>query len=497
MSNISSPKFIGFVSGLIFFFFTLLTSPPGGLSNEAWHVAGVVLLMACWWATEAIPLPATALIPLMLFPLLGIYELEFIDSKNPAKDAFAKVASPYAHPNVFLFLGGFILALAIEKVNLHKRIALKMLLSIGTDAKYLIGGFMLISALISMWIMNTSTTLMLLPIGLAIAGVVQKTTSLDKDFSNFQTALLLGIAYAATIGGMATPIGTGPNIVVISLIQEQGLDVSFNNWMLLATPISLVMLLAGWWLLTNIIFPVHISGTEETKKSLQKMYEGLGKISVDEKRVLIIFCFTALAWMTRDLLDDLTLLNGLTDYGIAIIAALAIFITRSSNGSGLIEWSTTTRLPWGILILFGGGLSMANAIMASGLGAWIGDSIPTLNPGLLILLIVVLIVFLTELTSNQATTATFVPIMILLAVSEQNLMPDGSKDLSLIAQLAIPVALASSCAFMLPVATPPNAIVYGSEKFSIGQMMRAGLYFNIAGIIIVTVFCIYMLPLIF
>ena len=372
-----------------------------------------------------------------------------------------------------------------------------MLLSIGTDAKYLIGGFMLVSALISMWIMNTSTTLMLLPIGLAIAGVVQKTTSLDKDFSNFQTALLLGIAYAATIGGMATPIGTGPNIVVISLIQEQGLEVSFNNWMLLATPISAIMLLVGWWLLTHIIFPVHISGTDETKRSLQKMYEDLGKISVDEKRVFIIFCFTALAWMTRDLLDNLSFLSGLTDYGIAIIAALAVFITRSSKGSGLIEWSATTKLPWGILILFGGGLSMANAIMGSGLGAWIGDSIPALNAALLILLIVVLIVFLTELTSNQATTATFVPIMILLAVSEQNLMPDGSKDLSLIAQLAIPVALASSCAFMLPVATPPNAIVYGSEKFSIGQMMRAGLYFNIAGIIIVTVFCIYMLPLIF
>tara|TARA_B100001029_G_scaffold178101_1_gene184069 strand:- start:4093 stop:5586 length:1494 start_codon:yes stop_codon:yes gene_type:complete len=497
MSNISSPKFIGFVSGLILFFFTLLTSPPGELSSEAWHVAGVVLLMACWWATEAIPLPATALIPLVLFPLLGIYELEFIDSTNPAKNAFAEVASPYAHPNVFLFLGGFILALAIEKVNLHKRIALRMLLSIGTDAKYLIGGFMLVSALISMWIMNTSTTLMLLPIGLAIAGVVQKTTSLDKDFSNFQTALLLGIAYAATIGGMATPIGTGPNIVVISLIQEQEVQVSFYKWMLLAAPISFVMLLAGWWLLTNIIFPVHISATDETKRSLNKMYADLGKISVNEKRVLIIFCFTALAWMTRDLLDNLSFLSGLTDYGIAIIAALAVFITRSSSGSGLIEWSTTTKLPWGILILFGGGLSMANAIMDSGLGQWIGDSIPTLNAGLLILLIVVLIVFLTELTSNQATTMTFVPIMILLAISEQNLMPDGSKDLSLIAQLAIPVALASSCAFMLPVATPPNAIVYGSEKFSIGQMMRAGLYFNIAGIVIVTVFCIYVLPLIF
>ena len=394
-------------------------------------------------------------------------------------------------------MGGFILALAIEKVNLHKRIALKMLLLIGTDAKYLIGGFMLVSALISMWIMNTSTTLMLLPIGLAIAGVVRNTTSLDKDFTNFQTALLLGIAYAATIGGMATPIGTGPNIVVISLIQEQGLEVSFDQWMLLATPISAIMLIVGWWLLTHIIFPIKISGNEDTRNSLQKMYLDLGKISVDERRVLIIFIFTAMAWMTRDFLDNFFLFKGLTDYGIAIIAALAVFITRSSTGSGLIEWNITSKLPWGILILFGGGLSMANAIMDSGLGKWIGGLIPEINAVLLILLIVALIVFLTELTSNQATTATFVPIMIILATAEGNLLPDGSNNLSLVAQLAIPVALASSCAFMLPVATPPNAIVYGSEKFGITEMMRAGLYINIVGIIVVTLFSAYVLPLIF
>ena len=490
-----NPKNFGFFIGLFFLFFTLLTSPPEGLSQSGWHVTGVVLLMASWWATEALPLPVTALIPLALFPLLGIYD--FSDASNPAKSAFTKAAAPYAHPNVFLFLGGFILALAIEKVNLHKRIALKMLLSIGTDAKYLIGGFMLVSAFISMWIMNTSTTLMLLPIGLAIAGVVRKTTNLDKDFLNFQTALLLGIAYAATIGGISTPIGTAPNIVVISLIQEQGLEVSFNQWMLLALPISVIMLVGGWWLLTNIIFPVNINANKETQNSLQKMYLDLGVMSVDEKRVLIIFTLTALAWMFRDLLDNTYLLQGLTDYGIAIIAALAVFITRSSQGSGLVEWSITTKLPWGILILFGGGLSMANAIMSSGLGKWIGGLIPDINTVLLILLIVVLIVFLTELTSNQATTATFVPIMIILATVEGNLLPDGTNNLGLVAQLAIPVALAASCAFMLPVATPPNAIVYGSEKFTIAQMMKAGLYFNILGILVVTAFSAFVLPLIF
>ena len=495
MKNFSNPKTFGFFIGLFFLLFTLLVAPPEGLSLSGWHVTGVVLLMASWWATEALPLPVTALVPLALFPLLGIYDLS--DASNPAKSAFTKAAAPYAHPNVFLFLGGFILALAIEKVNLHKRIALKMLLSIGTDAKYLIGGFMLVSALISMWIMNTSTTLMLLPIGLAIAGVVRKTTNLEKDFFNFQTALLLGIAYAATIGGISTPIGTAPNIVVISLIQEQGLEISFNQWMLLALPISAIMLIVGWWLLTNIIFPVKIDANEKTQNSLQKMYLDLGVISIDEKRVLVIFVLTALAWMFRDLLDNTTLLQGLTDYGIAIIAALAVFITRSSQGSGLVEWSITTKLPWGILILFGGGLSMANAIMSSGLGKWIGGLIPDINTVFLILLIVVLIVFLTELTSNQATTATFVPIMIILATVEGSLLPDGTNNLSLVAQLAIPVALAASCAFMLPVATPPNAIVYGSEKFTIAQMMKAGLYFNILGILVVTAFSVFVLPLIF
>tara|TARA_B100000965_G_C19385092_1_gene666404 strand:- start:51 stop:854 length:804 start_codon:yes stop_codon:yes gene_type:complete len=267
--------------------------------------------------------------------------------------------------------------------------------------------------------------------------------------------------------------------------------------MLLATPISAVMLLVGWFLLTNIIFPIKISGNDETRKSLNSMYKELGSISTDERRVLFIFIFTALAWMTRDVLDNFFLLKGLTDYGIAIIAALAIFITRSSTGSGLIEWSVTSKLPWGILILFGGGLSMANAIMDSGLGKWIGGLIPDINAVLLILLIVALIVFLTELTSNQATTATFVPIMIILATAESNLLPDGSNNLGLVAQLAIPVALAASCAFMLPVATPPNAIVYGSEKFTIGEMMKAGLYINIVGIIVVTLFSAYVLPLIF
>jgi sodium-dependent dicarboxylate transporter 2/3/5 len=352
MTDRINPKSIGFFTGLFFFSLTLLTTPPAGLTIEAWHVAGVVIMMAFWWATEAIPLPVTALLPLALFPLLQVYG-PYVDGFTP-KEAFTIAAKPYAHPNIYLFLGGFILALAIEKVNLHKRLALKMLLMVGTNAKYLIGGFMLISALISMWIMNTSTTLMLLPIALAIAAVVKDTTtSLDEQqFNNFQTSLLLGVAYAATIGGMATIIGTGPNVLVKSFIEDEGVKVFFFDWMLLATPISAVMLFVGWLLLTNVIFPLKIEGSDETTKSLEQMYASLGKVSTDERRVFYIFVMTALAWMSSKALVLIPFLEGLTDYAIAVFAALAIFITRSEKGTGLIDWKTTKELPWGILLLF-------------------------------------------------------------------------------------------------------------------------------------------------
>mgnify|MGYP001373701954 FL=1 len=305
----SSPKAIGFWAGLVLFLFFCFLPATENLSKEAIYVTAVVVLMATWWATEAIPLPATALLPLALFPMLGIF------GDIPSKDAFQLAANPYAHNNVFLFLGGFILALAIEKVNLHKRMALKMLLMVGTDSKYLIGGFMLVSGLLSMWIFNTSTTLMLLPIALAVATVVKTTTS-DTDnlqFQNFQVSLLLGIAYAATIGGMATIVGTGPNVLVVGLLLDEGIEVDFLSWMVLATPISAIMLIAGWLLLTNVIFPSALSGSERTKIELENLYNQLGRVSNDERKVFIIFCITAFCWIFRKLLILIPGLEGLTD----------------------------------------------------------------------------------------------------------------------------------------------------------------------------------------
>ena len=476
----------GFFIGILVFFGILLSPSPDALSIEAWRTLAVVFLMAIWWATEAIPLPATALLPLALFPLLGVFGEGVL-----AKDAFQEAALPYAHSNIFLFLGGFALALAIEKVNLHKRMALTMLLMVGNNGKLLIGGFMLVSALISMWIMNTSTTLMLLPIALAVTAVIQKTDkSLEEtEFTKFQTCLLLGIAYAATIGGMSTIVGTGPNVLVVGLLLDEGIQIDFIDWMLFATPMSAIMLLVGWLILTNVIFPVDFRSNKETGNALKKMHNDLGKISKDERLVFYIFLVTAFAWMFKKVLVLIPGFGGLTDYGIAILSALSLFIARSSSGGGLIEWNVTKNLPWGVLILFGGGLSMAGQIKKTGLGDWIGSFFTTfsdISPILLILLVVVIVVFLTELTSNQATTATFVPIMFGVA------MGIGFDK----AQVAIPVALAASCAFMLPVATPPNAIVYGSEKFTISEMMKAGFYINIVGIIVVTIFAAFVLPVV-
>jgi sodium-dependent dicarboxylate transporter 2/3/5 len=472
----------GFWIGIVIFLVIALSPPPSALSFEAWVVAGISLLMAVWWATEAVPLPVTALLPLALFPLFGVFS-------DNAKIAFQLAASPYAHPNIYLFLGGFILALAIEKVNLHKRMALNMLVLVGNNGKYLIGGFMLSSCLLSMWIMNTSTTLMLLPIGLAVATVIQDTVKeiTQNEFLKFQTSLLLGIAYAASIGGMATPVGTGPNLLTQSILSEQGVEIDFFTWMSFAAPLSIAMLVLGWYVLTHLIFPVKLQGSQATKYTLKEMLHDLGPISTNERKVFYVFILTALAWMLRKYIVLIPGLEGITDYGIAIIAAISLFIIPSYSSDSLIKWDITKNLPWGILILFGGGLSMAKAIEVTELGHWIGSYFEFFqgNSLLLIIVVVTLIIFLTELTSNQATTATFVPIMIGIAA-----VVGFDK-----AQLAVPVALASSCAFMLPVATPPNAIVYASEKLTIQDMMKAGFYLNLLGILLVTCIAYFLLPI--
>jgi len=408
--------------------------------------------------------------------------------------SFETAALPYANKNIYLFLGGFILALGIESSGLHKRIALKMILAVGSSGAKLIGGFMLVSALISMWVMNTSTTLMLLPIGLAVCGVISQTvpgmTNIDK--ANFDTALLLGIAYAATIGGMSTLIGTAPNIVFSAFMQDTyGVEISMFDWMKLGVPLAAVMLFGSWYSLTQYVFPIKFSASQEAKDELKKMLNEMGALTKDEIRISIIFGLAVFAWVFRTLLNNIELLSGLTDAGIAIIAAILLFMTPSASKKGdLLKWEKSKELPWGLLLLFGGGLSLAAQISSTGLGMWIGQSLMVLStvpPIVLILAVATLIIFLTEITSNVTTTTTFLPVFGALAVAI-GILP---------VSLTVPVCLAASCAFMLPVATPPNAIVYGSNKFTIATMMRAGIALNIIGIIVVTMFAYFLAPVIF
>ena len=435
--------------------------------------------MAIWWATEAGPVPVSALLPLALFPLLGVNDIK-------------TTALPYANPNIYLFMGGFILALGIEYSGLHKRLALRMLITIGSSGAKLVGGFMLVSAVISMWVMNTSTTLMLLPIGLAVCATVAQTVPnfSSQERKHFEISLLLGIAYAASIGGMSTLVGTAPNIIFVGFMQETyGLEISFIDWMKLGVPLSAMMLFASWYAITKYVYPVTFIANMETKLQLKNMLYDLGPMGRDEKKVLIIFSLAASAWMLRTVLDNFIPL--LTDAGIAVLAALSFFLIPSENNkTDLLTWDQANKLPWGLLVLFGGGLSLASSIGSSGLGSWIGQGLTILGnvpPIILILAVATLIIFLTELTSNVATTSTFLPVVGAVAVAL------GVAPVA----LTIPVVLAASCAFMLPVATPPNAIVFGSGKISIPDMMKAGFALNIIGIILLTMFAYYLAPQIF
>ena len=477
MHNQSYRK-LGFWIGLLLFFSVILNPTPESLPIEGWHVAAVALLMATWWGTEAVPLPVTALVPLAVFPLLQISSLK-------------ETAISYANPHIFLFLGGFILALAIQRSGLHKRLALSVVSKVNASAGSIVGAFMCISFFISMWVMNTSTTLMLLPICLAICINIKEALPglSNKQIRNFEITLFLGIAYASSIGGMSSLIGTAPNIVFAGFMQENfNIDISFLDWMKIALPIGLIMLVASFIILTKIIYPSTFEINAATKSKINQALKKLGNISRDEKKVLIIFLIAASLWIGRPYLKYHEILLGLTDAGIAILAAIILFILPSDNKkSNLLEWDETKKLPWGLLLLFGGGLSLASSISSSGLGQWLGTTfslLVELKPWLILVIITTFIVFLTELTSNTATTSTFLPIATSIAVAI-SVAPIS---------IAIPLVMASSLAFMLPVATPPNAIVYGSGKITIGNMIKAGFILNLIGILVIALVSHYLLP---
>lgn len=439
-------------------------------------IAATVGWMAVWWITEAIPVYATALLPLALLPALGGLSIR-------------AVAAPYSNEVIYLYLGGFIVALTMQRWQLHKRVAYSALRLSGTTPRQIIGTFMAIAAIGSMWISNTATTMMLLPVVLSVISLVAEREEIPSQESNHNlaTALLLGTAYGATIGGMGTIIGTPPNVFVVSYLQNQlGIEISFARWMTFGVPLVMVFAPLGWLLLTRWILPVGERPLEGIKELIEKEQKDLGPMSIQEWRVLWVFLIMATLWMTRPLITGLEigglqLFSGLTDAGIAIIAALSLFCIPAGGDQkqAMVNWESATKLPWGVLLLYGGGLSLAAMMDQYGVSSYIGslaigmDGLPQL---VIVASVLVMMMLLSELTSNTATAATLIPIFAALAPAL------GLDPLWLI----IPAGFGASCAFMLPVSTPPNAIIFSTERFTIGEMVRAGVWLNIAGAIVIT-----------
>ena len=474
---------IGLLLGpILFFLMMLFDRSQAVMEPAAWRVAAVGLWMAAWWATEAVSVPVTAFLPMVMFPFLDV-------------SSMVETSKHYANPIIYLFLGAFILAIAIEKWQLHKRIALAILSTTGTDGKFLIAGFMIVAALLSMWMTNTSTTMMLMPIALSVANMIAQENKhlTDGQIRAFQKSMLLGLAYAATIGGLATLIGTPPNALLAAfLVDNYDLHITFANWMLVGVPVMLVMLPLAWYSLTHISYKVDIPANPDVNHHIKRMVAELGPMTKAEARVGAVFFLVVVFWILRRPISTWLGIDFLTDTGIVMTAALLLFLlpSGSQKQTQLLTWENVQGLPWGVLILFGGGLSLAAAVSDSGLAAWLGNSLMPLGAFGVIALVLAatgLVIFLTELTSNVATAATFLPVVAAVAL-ELGVSP---------LLLCVPVTLAASCAFMLPVATPPNAIVFASGKLTIPDMVQAGLLLNIIGMVLLTIVAIWLAPLVF
>ncbi|ABI57278.1 SLC13 family permease [Alkalilimnicola ehrlichii MLHE-1] len=470
-------RVFGLLLGPSLFALMVGLGPPGELSPEAWRVAALTLLMATWWVSEALPLPVTALLPVVVLPLMGVSSVE-------------SAAAPYANPLIFLFLGGFLLAMAIQRWNLHRRIAITILSLAGRRPDLLIGGFMVATAGLSMWVSNTATAAMMLPIGLSVIALLEdRGGRIERDFV---LGLLIGIAFAANIGGMGTLIGTPPNALLAGFLADrQGVVIGFAQWMLLGVPLALTLLLITWWLLTHKVYRVERQTMEGITELIATQRKSLGRIGRGERRVAIIFALTALAWVSRPLLQQVWPWGVLSDAGIALTAGVALFLVPVDwrRQQFLLDWASTRELPWGVLVLVGGGLSLGVAIEESGLSSAIALLLTDLAGWpvwSLIAVIAALTMLLSHVTSNTATAATLLPLMVSLA-----LMLELDPLL-----LAVPVALAASCAFMLPVATPPNAIIFGSERLRVTDMLYAGAWVTAAALpLLVLVSTLLVIPL--
>ena len=477
-------KQIGFVIGLVGFIFLSFFTNLDENNKLISYTLGVTFLMATWWILEVAPLAITALFPIFLFPILNIADGKII-------------SSAYFNDIIFLFIGGFMLALAMQKWNLHTRIALSILRKTGISPSRIILGFIIATAFLSMWISNTATTMMMIPIAISILSELEEIFS-KKDMKKYSIALLLAIAYSSSIGGIATLVGTAPNMVFVKTLAisfPNAPEISFGQWLIFAFPLSIMLLVIMFVFLYLVFFKnIKLSDTSGTSLIIEKQYNNLGKINYEEKIVLILFIlFAGLLLFRKDILIGDIRINGwsnifnspkyLNDGTIAIFIGVLMYIIPSRNikNNYILDWETTKKMPWEIIILFGGGFALATGFVSSGLSLWIGNEISNIishNYLINIIIVTTVMIFLTEVTSNTATTQILLPVIGAIAVSA-----DNNPML-----LMIPATIAASMAFMLPVATPPNAIVFGSGKIKISEMAKTGLVLNIIAIIVISLF---------
>ena len=482
----------GFLLAIVLFVLMLLLNPLG-LNAMASKVLAIAFFMITLWVTEALAMPIVALIPLVLFPLMKICKVD-------------EAAAPYANPVVFLFMGGFMIGLAIEKWNLHKRIALNIIKLTGTSGNKIILGFIIAAGFLSMWLSNTATTMMMFPIAMSVIVAIEQNYKGNGNVNNLAICLLLAIAYASNFGGIATIIGTPPNVAFVGFLEKKyNYHFQFIDWMLLCLPIALLLMFCLYFIMTRWLFKNNIQNNETTANLISYELQQMGKISPPEKRVLVIFIFTAFLWITKDLLNTKefqqaisfhyynTAFFKLDDTMIAILGALLLFITPSNSlipeTKQLLEWHDTRKMAWGILLLFGGGISLANQLEKAGLiqqlGSWMANYAGT-NLLLLILVVTIISIFISEVMSNVAQVIVFAPVVVSIA-DAMHINP---------LMLGIPMTLAASCASMLPMGTPPNAIVFASGKLKLGDMVKAGFIMNIIATILIALFSYYLLPMI-
>ncbi len=469
---------VSIIFGIVLSLFMYLAN-PFDLNEQANKVVAVALLMIVWWIAEALPMPAVALIPLVLHPLFKISTIE-------------EVSKAYSNPVIFLFMGGFMIGLAIEKWNLHKRIALNIVKRTGTSGNRIILGFIIATGFLSMWLSNTATTMMMFPIALSVIAVMKEHEQSGTSFKNFSLVLMLVIAYASNIGGMATVIGTPPNVAFVGFIEKKyGYTVQFLDWMLVCTPLAILLLAALYWVLAKWMFPSRIKNSTEANSFITDEIKALGKLSAAEKRVLVIFILTALLWITKDILNRQPYFK-LDDNMIAVLGALLLFATPSgikkeNKPQMVLEWKDTSKMAWGILLLFGGGIALANSLEKAGVMAQVGNwlaGFSHVNGLILVLMVVIVSIFLSEVMSNVAQVIVLAPVLAALSDALQ-------LDPLL---LGIPMTLAASAAAMMPMGTPPNAIVFSSGHIKLKDMLRAGLVMNLISIFLITAFCWFVLP---